>query len=202
MQAEGDDSMSAVFVTLDPILNVNPLEFADWCATKPTEPSKAPTPIDARWSHHVSGSSLDAANLLFVLLIDQDEDGRLRPPLDEKRVSREAFGRMPNNETSLDYMIQNVLPTEDNSRVTDLLFALNHRFDNHACSTGTGGMILRGALSAEEGVELRITLQEGSWRIHKDEIYDGAVSDLVRLLIFHLRAAERRGTGILLREHR
>ena len=58
------------------------------------------------------------------------------------------------------------------------------------------------ALSAEEVVELRTTLQEGSWRIHKDEIYDGAVSDLVRLLIFHLRAAERRGTGILLREHR
>ena len=193
--------MTTVFVTLDPILDVNPLEFADWCASEPTEPSLAPTPIDARWSHHVGDVSLDAANLLFVLLIDQDEDGRLRPPLDEKRVSREAFGRMPNEETSLEYMIQNVLPNEENTRVTDLLFALNHRFDEHPCNTGNGGMILRGALSADEVVELRTSLQEGNWRIHKDETFDGAVTDLVRLLILHLRAAERRGTGILLREH-
>ena len=202
MQAEGDDPMSTAFVTLDPILDVNPLEFANWCATKPSEPSTAPADIDARWSHHVRESPLDSSNLLFVLLIDQDENGRIRPPLDEKRISREAFGRMPNNETSLEYMIQNVLPTEDNTRVTDLLFALNHRFDDHPCNTGTGGMILRGALSAAEVVELRTCLQEGNWRINKDETYDGAVTDLVRLLIFHLRAAERRGTGILLREHR
>ena len=193
--------MTTVFVTLDPILDVNPLEFADWCASEPAEPSLAPTPIDDRWSHHVGDVPLDAANLLFVLLIDQDDDGRLRPPLDEKRVSREAFGRMPNEETSLEYMIQNVLPTEDNTRVTDLLFALNHRFDEHPCNTGTGGMILRGALSADEVVELRTSLQEGNWRIHKDETFDGAVTDLVRLLILHLRAADRRGTGILLREH-
>ena len=68
--------MSAVFVTLDPILDVNPLEFADWCATEPTEPSTAPVDIDARWSHHVRESSLDSSNLLFVLLIDQDENGQ------------------------------------------------------------------------------------------------------------------------------
>ncbi len=202
MQVEGDDLMPAAFVTLDPILDVNPLEFANWCAAEPTEPKSAPTEIDTRWSYHVGGSILDPANLLFVLLIDQDEDGRLRPPLDEKRISREAFGRMPNEETSLEYLIQNVLPTEDTTRVTDLLFALNHLFDGHPCNTGAGGMILRGALSAAEVVELRTCLQEGNWRINKDETFDGAVTDLVRLLIFHLRAAERRGTGILLREHR
>ena len=194
--------MCAVFVTLDPILDVDPLKFADWCASEPTEPSLAPTSIERRWAHHVGKSTLDAANLLFVLLIDQDDTGRLRPPLDETRISREAFGRMPNDETSLEYMIQNVLPTEDNLRVTELLFALNHRFDDHPCNTGTGGMILRGALSATEVVDLRTSLQGGGWRIHKDEPFDGAVTDLVRLLVLHLRAAERRGTGILLREHR
>ena len=87
MQAEGDDPMSTAFVTLDPILDVNPLEFADWCATEPTEPSTAPVDIDARWSHHVRESTLDPSNLLFVLLIDQDENGHIRPPLDEKRIS-------------------------------------------------------------------------------------------------------------------
>ena len=194
--------MSAVFVTLDPILDVEPLEFADWCASEPTEPSLAPAPIEHRWAHHVSKSVLDSANLLFVLLIDQDDTGRLRPPLDETRISREAFGRMPNEDTSFEYMVQNVLPTEGNQRVTELLFALNHRFDEHPCNTGAGGMILRGALSAAEVIELRTSLQGGGWRIHKDEPFDGAVTDLVRLLVLHLRAAERRGTGILLREHR
>jgi hypothetical protein len=67
---------------------------------------------------------------------------------------------------------------------------------------GTGGIIIRGALSMQETKELRERLISRNWRINQNETIDGAVSEIIRLLLLLLRKAESRVCGVMLREHR
>ena len=55
--------MNKIFVTLDPILDVNPMSMAEWCASMPKSPENAPVDISTRWAHHVNDREIDPANL-------------------------------------------------------------------------------------------------------------------------------------------
>tara|TARA_B100001996_G_scaffold251951_1_gene195510 strand:- start:2531 stop:3115 length:585 start_codon:yes stop_codon:yes gene_type:complete len=194
--------MDDLFITLDPILDANIMEMADWCASVPKSPEDAPVDVSIRWKHHVSEMKLDSANLFFVLMIDQDQEGKLKLPLDGTGVTREAFGRIPGEKSPIDYLCEFLIPNEGNEKLKILLEALANRFDGHACLAGTGGIIIRGALSMQETKELRERLISRNWRINQNETIDGAVSEIIRLLLLLLRKAESRVCGVMLREHR
>ena len=98
--------MDDLFITLDPILDANIMEMADWCASAPKSPEDAPVDVSIRWKHHVSEMKLDSANLFFVLMIDQDQEGKLKLPLDGTGVTREAFGRIPGEKSPIDYLCE------------------------------------------------------------------------------------------------
>ena len=109
------------FITLDPILDVNPMLMADWCASMPKSPNNAPIDITSRWEHHVKDREIDPANLFFVLMIDQDSEGKLRRPLDDTGVNREAFGRIPGEFSPIEYICEFIIPNFGNERLTFLL---------------------------------------------------------------------------------
>tara|TARA_B100000214_G_scaffold138234_1_gene98608 strand:+ start:16 stop:600 length:585 start_codon:yes stop_codon:yes gene_type:complete len=194
--------MNELFVTLDPILDIDPMSMADWCASSPKSPENAPLDISTQWNHHVNNQNIDPANLFFVLMIDQDSQGKLRNPLDGTGVNREAFGRIPGEYTAIEYLCENIIPNDENSRIMFLLNALSNRFDNHACKNGKGGIIIRGAISGKEVIELKENLMSKNWKINQSESIDGGVGEIVRLLILLLRKAESRSCGVMLREHR
>ena len=49
--------MNKIFITLDPILDVNPMAMAEWCASMPKSPENAPVDISMRWKHHVNDNT-------------------------------------------------------------------------------------------------------------------------------------------------
>ena len=194
--------MDELFITLDPILDVNIMKMADWCASTPQSFQDAPVDVSTRWELHVNEMKLDPANLFFVLMIDQDKDGKLKSPLDGTGVTREAFGRIPGEKSPIDYLCEFLIPNNGNERLKILLDALANRFEGHACLRGTGGIIIRGAISMQETKELRDRLISRNWRINQNETIDGAVSEIIRLLLLLLRRADSRACGVMLREHR
>ncbi len=194
--------MDELFITLDPILDVDPMVMADWCGSSPKSLDDAPIDISTRWKHHAKGQDLDPANLFFVLMIDQDLDGKLRRPLDDKGVNREAFGRIPGNDSPIQYLCDYIIPNEGNERLMILLNALANRFDEHPCRIGKGGTIIRGAISGKETKELIENLMAKNWKIDQKERLDGGVSEITRLLLLLLRKADSRSCGVMLREHR
>ncbi|MEC7143305.1 MAG: hypothetical protein VXW30_06965 [Candidatus Thermoplasmatota archaeon] len=194
--------MDNIFITLDPILDVNPMLMAEWCASEPKSPENAPFDISTRWDHHVSNAEIDPANLFFVLMIDQDSEGKLRRPLDDTGVNREAFGRIPGEYSPIQYICEFIIPNKDNDRLIFLLNSLSNRFENHPCEMGKGGTIIRGAISGEETVELKENLLSKEWKIDQREPIDGGVAEIIRLLLLLLRKAESRKCGVMLREHR
>lgn len=194
--------MNNIFITLDPILDVNPMLMADWCASKPKSPENAPINISTRWSHHVNEAEIDPANLFFVLMIDQDSEGKLRRPLDDTGVNREAFGRIPGEYSPIQYIREFIIPNRGNNRLMFLLNSLSNRFENHPCEMGKGGTIIRGAISGQETVELKENLLSKEWKIDQKEPIDGGVAEIIRLLLLLLRKAESRKCGVMLREHR
>tara|TARA_Y100000739_G_C20569748_1_gene447137 strand:- start:444 stop:1028 length:585 start_codon:yes stop_codon:yes gene_type:complete len=194
--------MNKIFVTLDPILDVNPMSMAEWCASMPKSPENAPVDISTRWAHHVNDREIDPANLFFVLMIDQDSEGKLRRPLDDKGVNREAFGRIPGEYSPIQYICEFIIPNQGNNRLTLLLNSLSNRFENHPCEMGKGGTIIRGAISGGEAIELKNNLLSKEWKIDQKEPIDGGVAEIIRLLLLLLRKAESRKCGVMLREHR
>mgnify|MGYP001182957112 CR=1 FL=1 len=194
--------MNQLFITLDPILDADPMPMADWCASSPKSSDNAPIDISGRWGHHVSNLNIDAANLFFVLMIDQDQEGKLRKPLDGTGVNREAFGRIPGEKSPIDYLCEFIIPNDGNERLMFLLNALSNRFEGHPCRNGKGGIIIRGAISGKETSELKDNLMSKNWKIDQKEILDGGVAEMVRLLLLLLRKAQSRNCGVMLREHR
>ena len=194
--------MNNIFITLDPILDVNPMLMAEWCASKPKSPENAPIDITSRWRHHVSEAEIDPANLFFVLMIDQDSEGKLRRPLDDIGVNREAFGRIPGEYSPIQYICEFIIPNKGNDRLILLLNSLSNRFENHPCEMGKGGTIIRGAISGTEAIELKENLLSKEWKIDQKEPIDGGVAEITRLLLLLLRKAESRKCGVMLREHR
>ena len=194
--------MNDIFITLDPILDVDPMLMAEWCASKPKSPENAPIDITTRWRHHVTEAEIDPANLFFVLMIDQDAEGKLRRPLDDKGVNREAFGRIPGEYSPIQYICEFIIPNKGNDRLILLLNSLSNRFENHPCEMGIGGTIIRGAISGTEAIELKENLLSKEWKIDQKEPIDGGVAEIIRLLLLLLRKAESRKCGVMLREHR
>ena len=194
--------MNDIFITLDPILDVDPMLMAEWCASKPKSPENAPIDITTRWRHHVTEAEIDPANLFFVLMIDQDAEGKLRRPLDDKGVNREAFGRIPGEYSPIQYICEFIIPNKGNDRLILLLNSLSNRFENHPCEMGKGGTIIRGAISGTEAIELKENLLSKEWKIDQKEPIDGGVAEIIRLLLLLLRKAESRKCGVMLREHR
>jgi len=194
--------MNDIFITLDPILDVDPMLMAEWCASKPKSPENAPIDITTRWRHHVTEAEIDPANLFFVLMIDQDAEGKLRRPLDDKGVNREAFGRIPGEYSPIQYICEFIIPNKGNDRLILLLNSLSNRFENHPCEMGKGGTIIRGAISGTEAIELKENLLSKEWKIDQKEPIDGGVAEITRLLLLLLRKAESRKCGVMLREHR
>ena len=176
--------------------------MADWCASMPKSPKNAPVDISSRWEYHVKGREIDSANLFFVLMIDQDSEGKLRRPLDDTGVNREAFGRIPGEFSPIEYICEFIIPNIGNNKVTFLLNLLSKRFENHPCEIGRGGTIIRGAISGEETIELKNNLLSKEWKIDQKEPIDGGVAEIIRLLLLLLRKAESRKCGVMLREHR
>tara|TARA_S200000501_G_scaffold130656_1_gene123491 strand:+ start:138 stop:731 length:594 start_codon:yes stop_codon:yes gene_type:complete len=195
--------MNKIFITLDPILDVNPMAMAEWCASMPKSPENAPVDISMRWKHHVNDNTeIDPANLFFVLMIDQDSEGKLRRQLDDTGINREAFGRIPGEYSPIQYICEFIIPNSGNNRLTFLLNSLSNRFENHPCETGNGGTIIRGAISGVEVIELKKNLLSKEWKIDQKEPLDGGVAEIIRLLLLLLRKAESRKCGVMLREHR
>lgn len=194
--------MDDLFITLDPILDADPMLMADWCASSPETPQESPVDVSARWEHHVKDNTLDPANLFFVLMIDQDNQGKLKGALDPTGVTREAFGRIPGEKSPIEYLCEFLIVNDGNERLMDLLQALANRFDGHACKEGKGGVIIRGAISNEETKELNDRLISKDWKIDQNETIDGGVAEIIRLLLLLLKKAEARTCGVMLREHR
>ena len=135
-------------------------------------------------------------------MIDQDSEGKLRRPLDDTGVNREAFGRIPGEFSPIEYICEFIIPNFGNERLTFLLNLLSKRFENHACELGKGGTIIRGAISGEETIELKNNLLSKEWKIDQKEPIDGGVAEIIRLLLLLLRKAESRKCGVMLREHK
>jgi hypothetical protein len=153
-----------------------------------------------------TGIDLDDATILFIALRATQPDGSPAEPLD-RGVSMDRIGRFPTNDgNAIAYLRDNLIPESDDNRGIQLLTQLDvglrketRGHDN--LSIGFGGMTLHGWLTAEDVVMLRTHLQKSSWKVSKNESFDGGVRDVVRHLLIILKTAEKRGLGILMRAH-
>jgi hypothetical protein len=149
---------------------------------------------------HEDALSSDPATLLFVLIIDQDENGTVRPPL-EKNLGRDRLGRIPHGDGDpIRYLVENSVDNEE-SRLHELLTSLRSGLSQTDCGKGPGGLELRGWLDHEDVFALISILRAKSWNVSSNEPIDGGVGDVCRHLIAHLKAAHRRRCGILMRAH-
>ena len=157
----------------------------------------------------------DPAMLLFTTCIELNPDGR---PLQlGETLTRERFGRFPFGDGSaLGYLLEYIRPnrsiTEHDGQSTydeliDHLQRLTHGCEEQhrghsRFEDGFGGMQIRGFLSAEEVRDLRKKLATRVWTASYEEPLDGGVADVTEHFTTLLRAAERRGVGLVHRTHR
>lgn len=152
-----------------------------------------------RMSVHDDALNSDPATLLFVLVLDQDEDGTPRPPLD-RGLARERIGRFPHGDGDpIGYLLD--MTIDEEGTFHRLLRNLSMRFSGTGCNQGAAGLMLRGWLDAAEVEMLLGSIRSGDWKVSSDEPMDGGVADVCRHLSTHLKAARRRGCGILMRQH-
>ena len=153
-----------------------------------------------------TGIEWDDATILFVALRATEPDGSPAEPLD-RGVSMDRLGRFPTNDgNAITYLRTNLIPeSEDNpgsQLLTQLDVGLRKETRGHDnLSIGFGGMTLHGWLTTEDVVMLRSHLQKSTWKVSKNESFDGGVRDVVRHLLIILKTAEKRGLGILMRAH-
>ena len=153
-----------------------------------------------------TGIEWDDATILFVALRATEPDGSPAEPLD-RGVSMDRLGRFPTNDgNAITYLRTNLIPeSEDNpgsQLLTQLDVGLRKETRGHDnLSIGFGGMALHGWLTTEDVVMLRSHLQKSTWKVSKNESFDGGVRDVVRHLLIILKTAEKRGLGILMRAH-
>ncbi|MBI88376.1 MAG: hypothetical protein CMB67_05065 [Euryarchaeota archaeon] len=148
---------------------------------------------------------MDQANLLFISVLDWQEDGSSPKPLDVGH-SRERIGRFPHiGGNAIEYLLENTGEGQG-SRLHDLLGKLGRGLGESSFgfpdfSRGSGGMEMLGWLESGEIAELRKEIGGGSWSVMSDEPLDGGVQDAFRHLLVLLRAATRRSCGLLMRRH-
>jgi len=165
--------------------------------------------------HSFSTIQWDRATLLFTACLEVDGEGR--PLQVGERLTRERFGRFPDHDGSaLAYFVEHIRPNRsitDNDgssmydRIVALLAQLNeglteahHGHDGY--ESGFGGLQMLGHLSASEVSELRRLLSGRAWTVSFDEPFDGGVADVAKHFTTLLKAAERRGVGLVHRRHR
>jgi hypothetical protein len=157
----------------------------------------------------------DEAVLFFTCTLILSKDGTPIQLGDQK--TRERFGRFPHpGGSTMEYILANISPSEHKNRskeedeiydeLASLLEQLAHRctdsFVGHEHFThGSGGLHISGFLNETEVQSLRLHLASRVWTVSKDEPLDGGLADAIRHLISILKAAERRGAGIILRYH-
>lgn len=153
-----------------------------------------------------TGIEWDDATILFIALRATESDGSPAEPLD-RGVSMERLGRFPTRDgNAIAYLRTNLIPeTEDNpgcQLLAQLDVGLRKEVLGHDnLSNGFGGLCLHGWLTLEDVGVLRSNLQKSSWKVSKDEMFDGGVRDVVRHLLIILKTAEKRGVGLLMRSH-
>ena len=153
----------------------------------------------------------DDATLWFtsVRMLNRDST----PIMLGENKNRERFGRFPHQSgSSLEYILENILPIPSQSEglYSDLVEHLKYLTER--CSEmntghkdfheGKAGLIILGYITYEEVKSLRSMLLGSGWMVSREEPLDGGVRDAVRHLNALLMAAERRGAGLIHRQHK
>ena len=148
----------------------------------------------------------DDATILFIALRETTDDGGPAEPLD-RGISMERLGRFPSNDgNAIAYLRDNLIPESDGDIGCRLLAQLDSGFREETrghdhLSIGFGGLKLYGWLTGAEVVSLRTYLQKSTWKVARDEPFDGGIREIVRHLLILLKTAEKRGVGMLMRAH-
>lgn len=152
----------------------------------------------------------DDATLLFtsVRMLNRDST----PIMLGENKNRERFGRFPHHTgSSLQYMLDNILsiPSQSEGLFSDLIEHLEYLTER--CSEmntghkefqeGKAGLMILGYITFEEVKSLRSMLLGSGWMVSREEPLDGGVREAVRHLNSLLMAAERRGAGLIHRQH-
>jgi len=154
--------------------------------------------------------SWDDATLLFTTVRMLNRDST--PIMLGENKNRERFGRFPHHTgSSLHYILDNIvsIPSQSQGLYSDLVEHLEYLTER--CSEmntghkefheGKAGLIILGYLTFEEVKSLRSMLLGSGWMVSREEPLDGGVRDAVRHLNALLMAAERRGAGLIHRQH-
>jgi hypothetical protein len=154
--------------------------------------------------------SWDDATLLFTAVRMLNRDST--PIMLGENKNRERFGRFPHHTgSSLNYILDNIvsIPSQSEGLYSDLVEHLEYL--TQRCSEmntghkefreGKAGLIILGYLTFEEVKSLRSMLLGSGWMVSREEPLDGGVRDAVRHLNALLMAAERRGAGLIHRQH-
>ena len=146
----------------------------------------------------------DDANLFFISCIEITKGGRPSPL--ETGISKEKFGRFPYGGGSSitylrDWMRDSRRDSELLEEMTDLLDKLATRMSGTSMEKGVGRMEMLGWLTNSETTSLRKAMTSRCWTPSADEPLDGGCQDAAKHLLAHLRAAEKRDCGVLLRIH-
>ena len=152
----------------------------------------------------------DDATLLFtsVRMLNRDST----PIMLGENKNRERFGRFPHHTgSSLQYILDNILsiPSQSEGLFSDLIEHLEYLTER--CSEmntghkefqeGKAGLMILGYITFEEVKSLRSMLLGSGWMVSREEPLDGGVREAVRHLNSLLMAAERRGAGLIHRQH-
>ena len=154
--------------------------------------------------------SWDDATLLFTTVRMLNRDST--PIMLGENKNRERFGRFPHHTgSSIHYILDNIvsIPSQSQGLYSDLVEHLEYLTER--CSEmntghkefheGKAGLIILGYLTFEEVKSLRSMLLGSGWMVSREEPLDGGVRDAVRHLNALLMAAERRGAGLIHRQH-
>jgi len=148
----------------------------------------------------------DDATLIFVAAREVEKDGGPARALDQG-ISIERLGRFPSEDGNPIGYLRRYLLDESPEKLGERLLAQldvglrsEIRGDDFL-SNGFGGMSLHGWLTDSDVTNLRSFLQQAKWKVAKDEVFDGGVREIVRHLSIMLKAAEKRGVGIIMRSH-
>jgi hypothetical protein len=151
------------------------------------------------------GAPLDKATLLFISVLDWEDDWSVPQSLDGGH-SRERLGRFPSNDgNAIEYLLRYTIEG-DESCLHVLLEKLcrgldEDSFGHSGFNEGSGGIEMLGWLDVEDVSRIRREIEKGAWSVKSDEPLDGGVQDAFRHLLVFLRAAVKRKCGILMRRH-
>ena len=151
-------------------------------------------------------SPYDHSTMLFLTTIDWKEGGGTPEPLDNG-IARDRIGRFPSDSgNAIEYILEFTRENEKEILFHELLIKLTNglspeNLGEEGFNRGFAGMELLGWLNNEDVKLLLQTMQSGKWVIKSNESIDGGVRDSLRHLQTLLKAANRRGCGILMRRH-